>query len=159
MHFIFVHFKTLTVDNSGTAHRRDSPIAPFEAQGPYLAKFVLAYKGQDLGGQISIWIEAGGFRNNEKNRKIKKKYRENISITLEIFMLVKILIEFQNRYLNTYLMVFNLSRYLLKSRRYQPTNLQTRFRKNRKKRKKYAVFIFKNKLRISITLEILYLVV
>ena len=74
-------------------------------------------------------------------------------------MLVKILIEFQNLYLNTYLMVFNLSRYLLKSRRYQPTKLQTRFRKNRKKRKKYAVFIFKNKLRISITLEILYLVV
>jgi len=62
----------------------------------------LAYNGQDLGGQIGIWIEAGGSQNNEKNRKIKTKYRENISITLEIFMLAQ----------NTYILSESIAQYL-----------------------------------------------
>ena len=63
----------------------------------------MAYNGQDLGGQIGDWIQAGGLENNEKNRKIKTKYRENISITLEIFMLEQytyIVPEFIARYLS-----------------------------------------------------------
>ena len=62
----------------------------------------MAYNGQDLGGQIGVWIEAGGFQNNEKNRKIKTKYRENISITLEIFMLEQ----------NTYIVPESIAQYL-----------------------------------------------
>ena len=62
----------------------------------------MAYSGQDLGGQIGDWIEAGGLQNNEKNRKIKTKYRENISITLEIFMLEQ----------NTYIVPESIAQYL-----------------------------------------------
>ena len=62
----------------------------------------MAYSGQDLGGQIGDWIEAGGLQNNEKNRKIKTKYRENMSITLEILMLEQ----------NTYIVPESIAQYL-----------------------------------------------
>ena len=62
----------------------------------------MAYNGQDLGGQIGDWIQAGGLQNNEKNRKIKTKYRENMSITLEILMLEQ----------NTYIVPESIAQYL-----------------------------------------------